>query len=235
MNYCQNAFQKLVNYNRYIFYFISALLCMPAVYAEAPDWSVDVEEYSSSLSLVSEFYLNEEVFDSQNIVGAFVGEECRGVSTVAAYGDGYVYLITIYGNTAGETVTFRAWVAEEDAVVDVEESITFTPGVMGTLSSPEQFNAFQNFDFAPSLTGIPDQTVHMGDNFATITLSDYLTVEDSDELLWTTSTATNFTISLSEDVITLTPQDNWVGSETIIFTVTAVSYTHLTLPTKRIV
>ena len=53
---------------------------------------------------------------------------------MATYGDGYVYLITIYGNT-GETVTFRAWVAEEDAVVDVEESITFTPGVMGTLSS----------------------------------------------------------------------------------------------------
>ena len=223
MNYCQNAFQKRVNCFRYIFYYISALFCLPAVYAEAPDWSVDVEEYSSSLSLVSEFYLNEEVFDSQNIVGAFVGEECRGVSTVAAYGDGYVYLITIYGNTAGETVTFRAWVAEEDAVVDVEESITFTPGVMGTLSSPEQFNAFQNFDFAPSLTGIPDQTVHMGDNFATITLSDYLTVEDSDELLWTTSTATNFTISLSEDVITLTPQGNWVGSETIIFTVTELT------------
>ena len=223
MNYCLSAFQKRVNYFRYIFYFISALLCMPAVYAEAPEWSVDVEEYSSSLSLVSEFYLNEEVFDSQNIVGAFVGEECRGVSTVAAYGDGYVYLITIYGNTAGETVTFKAWVAEEDAVVDVEESIAFAPGVMGTLSSPEQFNAFQNFDFAPSLTGIPDQTVHMGDNFATITLSDYLTVEDSDELLWTTSTATNFTISLSEDVITLTPQDNWVGSETIIFTVTELT------------
>ena len=223
MNYCQNAFQKRVNYFRYIFYYISALFCLPAVYAEAPDWSVDAEEYSSSLSLVSEFYLNQEVFDSQNIVGAFVGEECRGVSTVAAYGDGYVYLITIYGNTAGETVTFKAWVADEDAVVDVEESITFTPGVMGTLSSPEQFNAFQNFDFAPSLTGIPDQTVHMGDNFATITLSDYLTVEDSDELLWTTSTATNFTISLSEDVITLTPQDNWVGSETIIFTVTELT------------
>ena len=223
MNYCQNAFQKRVNCFRYIFYYISVLFCLPAVYAEAPDWSVDVEEYSSSLSLVSEFYLNEEVFDSQNIVGAFVGEECRGVSTVAAYGDGYVYLITIYGNTAGETVTFRAWVAEEDAVVDVEESITFTPGVMGTLSSPKQFNAFQNFDFAPSLTGIPDQTVHMGDNFATITLSDYLIVEDSDELLWTTSTATNFTISLSEDVITLTPQDNWVGSETIIFTVTELT------------
>ena len=223
MNYCQNAFQKLVNYNRYIFYTISALLCLPAVYAEAPDWSVDVEEYSSSLSLVSEFYLNEEVFDSQNIVGAFVGEECRGVSTVAAYGDGYVNLITIYGNTAGETVTFKAWIAEEDAVVDVEESIAFAPGVMGTLSSPEQFNAFQNFDFAPSLTGIPDQTVHMGDNFATIALSDYLIVEDSDDLLWTTSTATNFTISLSEDVITLTPQDNWVGSETIIFTVTELT------------
>ena len=223
MNYCQNAFQKLVNYNRYIFYIISALLCLPAVYAEAPEWSVDVEEYSSSLSLVSEFYLNEEVFDSQNIVGAFVGEQCRGVSTVAAYGDGYVYLITIYGNTAGETVTFKAWIAEEDAVVDVEESVTFAPGVMGALSSPEQFNAFQNFDFAPSLTGIPDQKVHMGDNFATITLSDYLIVEDSDDLLWTTSTATNFTISLSEDVITLTPQDNWVGSETIIFTVTELT------------
>ena len=50
-----------------------------------------------------------------------------------------------------------------------------------------------------------------------------MTVEDSDELLWTTSTATNFTISLSEDVITLTPQDNWVGSETIIFTVTELT------------
>ena len=167
--YCQKAFQKRVSCFRYIFYYFVTLLACGI--CRGSRLVRRCRRVPSSLSLVSEFYLNEEIFDSQNIVGAFVGEECRGVSTVAAYGDGYVYLITIYGNTAGETVTFRAWVAEEDAVVDVEESITFTPGVMGTLSSPEQFNAFQNFDFAPSLTGIPDQTVHMGDNFATITLS----------------------------------------------------------------
>ena len=63
----------------------------------------------------------------------------------------------------------------------------------------------------------------MGDDFTTITLGDYLTVEDSDELLWTTSSASHFTISISEDIITLTPETDWIGSESIIFTVTELT------------
>ena len=71
------------------------------VNGQEPNWEVNEGEFSSSMSLIGEFYLNESLFSSSNIVGAFVGEECRGIASSTAVGDGYLYLMTIYGNISG--------------------------------------------------------------------------------------------------------------------------------------
>ena len=194
------------------------------VNGQEPNWEVNEGDFSSSMSLIGEFYLNESLFSSSNIVGAFVGEECRGIASSTTVGDGYLYLMTIYGNISGEAILLKAWIANDDEIVNIEESIDFSSNeIIGSISDPIQFNAYLNFDFPPVISGIPDQTIHMGEEFATITLSEFLTLEDNNELVWTTSEADNITINKSNDVITLIPDSSWIGSEQIIFTVTEVT------------
>ena len=191
-----------------------------------PDWAVSSSNYSSNLSLIGDFYLNEEPFDSANIIAAFVDGTVRGTSTVESYGDGYVFLMTIYGNTAGEEIEFKAWIADatEDSVVDIEETIEFVPnGTVGSVSSPQVFTSYRNFDFSPSLTGIVDQSVHMGEGFTSFDLNDFLSVRDQDTLLFTATQGDYISVSQADGVITLDPQSGWIGSEDIIFTVTELT------------
>ena len=191
-----------------------------------PDWAVNSSNYSSNLSLIGDFYLNEEPFDSANIIAAFVDGTVRGTSTVESYGDGYVFLMTIYGNTAGEEIEFKAWIADatEDSVVDIEETIEFVPnGTVGSVSSPQVFTSYRNFDFSPSLTGIVDQSVHMGEGFTSFDLNDFLVVRDQDTLLFTATQGDYISVSQADGVITLDPQSGWIGSEDIIFTVTELT------------
>ena len=192
---------------------------------DAPDWSVNSGDYSSNLSLIGSFYYNEESFDGLNMVGAFdTNGEVRGVATGTVYGTDYLYLITIYGNNAVEEITFKAWIAAEDSVLAVTESIQFVPdGTIGTLVLPEIFNVYSNYDFVPVLSGIPDQSIHMGEEFVDIYLNDYLTVGDDDAIIFSTSQGTNIQVSQSGDQIEFSPIENWIGTEDIIFTATELT------------
>ena len=90
------------------------------VNGQEPNWEVNEGEFSSSMSLIGEFYLNESLFSSSNIVGAFVGEECRGIASSTAVGDGSLYLMTIYGNISGEAILLKAWIASDDEIVNID-------------------------------------------------------------------------------------------------------------------
>tara|TARA_B110000008_G_scaffold142612_2_gene144267 strand:- start:1226 stop:10687 length:9462 start_codon:yes stop_codon:yes gene_type:complete len=191
-----------------------------------PDWVVESSSYSSNLSLIGDFYLNEEPFDSDNIVGAFVDGVVRGRAEATSYGSDFRYLMTIYGNTAGEEIEFKAWIADaaEDSIMDIEETIEFVPnGTVGSVSSPQVFTSYRNFDFSPSLTGIVDQSVHMDEGFASFDLNDFLSVRDQDTLLYTATQGDYISVGQADGVITLEPQNGWVGSEDIIFTVTELT------------
>ena len=154
--------------------------------ADAPDWSVNSGDYSSNLSLIGSFYYNDEPFDGLNMVGAFDADgDVRGVATGTVYGSDYLYLITIYGYGAIENISFKAWIAAGDTILSVDETIQFVPdGTVGTVGSPSVFNAYLDYDFVPTLSGIPDQSIHMGEEFGLILLSDYLSVGDEDDILY---------------------------------------------------
>ena len=90
-----------------------------ALYADEPEWSVNAADFTGSATVVGALFLNNEVTGSDNIVGAFVGDSCRGVGSPIAFNDGWLYFITVYANTNGETVSFRAWISETDTVLSV--------------------------------------------------------------------------------------------------------------------
>ncbi|MEE9442474.1 MAG: hypothetical protein V3V99_07380, partial [candidate division Zixibacteria bacterium] len=74
---------------------------------------------------------------------------------------------------------------------------------------------------APVVSGIPDQTIAEGASFTTISLDSYVTDADHtvDQLSWSYSGNTDFTVDITARVATITPLTaDWNGTETITFT-----------------
>ena len=87
-------------------------------------------------SMIGEFYLNESLFSSSNIVGAFVGEECRGIASSTAVGDGYLYLMTIYGNISPEhnVIMMREYQLSRD---NMSEAVQIFPEIDAILKNED--------------------------------------------------------------------------------------------------
>jgi len=105
------------------------------------------------------------------------------------------------------------------------ETITFTATDPGGLSDsdPATFTVTPVND-PPVVSDIPNQTVPEGQNFATISLDNYVADPDNpdNQITWTFSGNTALTVSISPTrVATISvPNSNWNGSETITFTAT---------------
>ena len=88
------------------------------VTGQEPTWSVNMNEFESSMNVIGRVMVQGvPMDDADDIVAAFIGEECRGVAhpVYSARYDSYFVTMDIYGNTedpndeSGEPVTFRAY------------------------------------------------------------------------------------------------------------------------------
>jgi len=137
-----------------------------------PDWSVNIQNYEFNLTLAGLLYFNgEESEDPYDLVGAFVGDECRGVASPTYFPltNKYTVNIMIYSNLSeGETVTFKAYDCSEDWTYDiVQETIEFVANdIIGNDLEPFELHAVTNqnypdwsvyspaFEFNMSLIGL---------------------------------------------------------------------------------
>ena len=70
-----------------------------------PEW-VAPEDYDYTSSMTAVISMDSLVTSSEDVLAAFIGEECRGIAT---YDSGLFYL---YIAGPGETVTLRYWSAQ---------------------------------------------------------------------------------------------------------------------------
>ena len=107
----------------------------------APDWRVDPYAFQYNMTMTAVLTIDgRETIDERDILGAFVGDECRGVAR-PLYVEGvkrYVAFLMIYSNAAaGETVKFRAFDADAGIVYDVRETLACNAdAVAGTVGDP---------------------------------------------------------------------------------------------------
>lgn len=108
-----------------------------------PDWAVEPSDFEFDMQVIAELHIDGTRSDHlSNVIGAFVGLDLRGVGTPQMVSGKALYLFTIFGDTDGETVTFKAYDAAADEVKDVAETISFEDGdIVGSLSSPFVLNA----------------------------------------------------------------------------------------------
>ena len=75
--------------------------------------------------------------DPNDIVAAFSGDDVRGVAGPIVGGGGLRFFLTIYSDTAGEELSFKVYVAGQDRVFDLSQSVTFAAnGIVGSVSDP---------------------------------------------------------------------------------------------------
>jgi hypothetical protein len=132
------------------------LVLSAAVNAPAgpPDWSVNPAAYQYTGSVTAAVYRElVDVGSDGDMLGAFVGEECRGV--IAAWqtpGTNYLFLITVYSNQAsGEFLSFRYYDSGMDVVCGIDEQVEFLADmIVGGIMAPMQMHVDGCWPFAPS-------------------------------------------------------------------------------------
>ena len=117
-----------------------------SVVGQRPDWLINPFDCKYSMSIIGQLRVDNLVSeDEDDIVGAFIGEQCVGVASpvyLARY-DAYYVMLDLFANDFG-AVTFRVYDASTGNVyakVDVSQPITFeSDHIIGTIDNPLIFN-----------------------------------------------------------------------------------------------
>ncbi len=128
-----------------LFQYIFAFIVLTNVaMTTPPTWSVVASAYQYNASITSIVVIDDIANnDSNNILGAFVGDTVRGVTSPIVVGNAQMYFLTVYSNTAsGDTLRFKLYYAIKDTILSVNEKITFLPDAqIGDPVTPFQFHS----------------------------------------------------------------------------------------------
>lgn len=191
-----------------------------------PNWTVNPADYQFNANVIAVLNLNgQPVPAGATVLGAFAGPQVRGTATPIQVGGQQMFFLTVYANTSGEQITFKAYIPSLDTVVMTVDSIVFVPnGVFGSVSTPFQINSYFNFDRAPLLRGIPDQTIPFGGSFSSVNISSFLTEFDGDSVSFSARSVDNVQITISSNgTAVIAPLANWYGKDTVFFRATDVT------------
>ncbi|MBT8400767.1 MAG: hypothetical protein KJO98_09840, partial [Rhodothermia bacterium] len=137
-----NRTRSLAEFARSIFLpFLTVALTTFGARAQAPDWKVDPAAFESSMTIVGTVYVGgNQSSGSGDVLAAFVGNEVRGVAHPLLAGE-QLFFMVIYANAEADTLRFRMYDGIGDQIVDLRETLIFTPdGTAGSPSAPLVFN-----------------------------------------------------------------------------------------------
>ena len=106
---------------------------LPLVSAICP-WNYDINSYPDNTTLIGQLYADGTIaYEGTYTVGAFCGNECRGMGK---YADGKLF-VTIHGTIANkEKISFKAYENATGTEYDISESIKFNGQQEGNYVTP---------------------------------------------------------------------------------------------------
>ncbi len=115
---------------------------------DAPDWQVNPAAFEHNGSVTSAVFVGAaQQGAGDDLLAAFVGDECRGVvqALETPFGD-YLFLLMVYGNEAsGDVLSFRYYDSGADETALVQETIEFVPNMTEcALMAPCQLHLLVN-------------------------------------------------------------------------------------------
>ncbi len=138
--------------------FILLLLTAVSVSAQVPaDWTVNPSNFEHIMTVTSQLEINGSVSgDSNDVVAAFAGNECRGVAAPINVLGQWLYFMMVRANGNGELILFKVWDADLDTVIDATNQVLFTADeAYGTVDMPYVIDAINtNLTTEPAI-GFP--------------------------------------------------------------------------------
>ncbi|MFP4340300.1 MAG: LamG-like jellyroll fold domain-containing protein [Cyclobacteriaceae bacterium] len=133
---------------------------------QAP-WTVNPAEFEQYMNITAVLELDGVEYHADDVViGAFVGDECRGFAQPIQVLNRWVYFLTVYGNTPDEALEFRMYKNGEESVLDQNQSF-MSDAALGQVRNPFIFSrlnpeVLRTENFAPSAILLSDSTLQSG-------------------------------------------------------------------------
>ena len=122
----------------------------------ATTWNVNANHFANSMNVIAKLNCANGQISDNITLGAFVGTECRGVSSISNTDvlNGMFYL-TVFSNSSNETVAYKLIDESNGNTIDLDNTSIFTNnGIEGTLASPVQLSSALTTDFCETIAGI---------------------------------------------------------------------------------
>ncbi len=116
---------------------------MPLCTVDIPDWTYSPHEFEYNLNMTGMLSPDLVTPDSGDVIAAFAGDQCRGMSQPQFLEsmDEYLTFMMVYGNAHAEDIRFKYYDASEDYIWDMEQSLTFESNlILGTVEAPFELN-----------------------------------------------------------------------------------------------
>ncbi|MFT4612313.1 MAG: hypothetical protein ACJA2M_000404 [Polaribacter sp.] len=135
------------------------------VFGQSPNWSVNENDFEYTMSFVAFVNIDGVNLSSSNDkLAAFSNGELRGVTNLiyVQSKDRYYAYLVVFSNTGNETISFKAYDAANDKIVDIDKTIDFE-------INAHHGNLFQSFSLAnPALN---DQVEILSFEFKDVVIS----------------------------------------------------------------
>ena len=133
-----------MDFKKYVLIFVILLGASSLLCAQAPSWKVNEADYQYTMTFVAKLNMDGVQLNGQNdLVSAFVGSTCRGVSklTYVASAKSYYAYLTVFSNVPGETITFHLYNSANNKILKVSKTIKF-------VANQHLGNLFQSYSIA---------------------------------------------------------------------------------------
>ncbi|MCF7912223.1 MAG: tandem-95 repeat protein [Candidatus Cloacimonetes bacterium] len=176
----------------------------------------EVVNYTNSTVAYCEVTIDGAAAADDDEVGAFVGDECRGVGNIVVNNDITVSTMNIQGETL-EMITFTVYDASADIVYVSDFTVLSNPG--GDIGYPPDLLPVEILTNHPPMIELPQEISLQEDTAEVFDFSYYVSDPDEDELTLTCDHEGNLDVAVDGFNVTITPDANWFGDELVIFRV----------------
>ncbi|MFZ4398655.1 MAG: T9SS type A sorting domain-containing protein [Bacteroidales bacterium] len=106
-----------------------------------PPWTTVLNQ-QYNMNVIAKLYLSNLLTTNHtDAIGAFVGQECRGIAYPDPFLDSILFLTITSNVQSGETVTFKAWKSNQCEECPIAETVAFVnQSENGTMSNPSAFH-----------------------------------------------------------------------------------------------
>ena len=89
-------------------------------------WKVNPADYANYMNVTGILELDGMQFSASGaVIGAFSGDECRGIAQPVQIMNTWIYFMTIYGNDDADELTFRVFIQDENQPTELFQTMVF--------------------------------------------------------------------------------------------------------------